>query len=72
MSHRSQPAKDHDSTDVVSTGDGEGEVADNISAGGDVAGRDKVVQGDEVRGDKIRHMTKVWNADHSLRQLGWA
>jgi predicted ester cyclase len=26
----------------------------------------------EFDGDKIRHMTKVWNADHSLRQLGWA
>ncbi|MDP6564126.1 MAG: nuclear transport factor 2 family protein [Alphaproteobacteria bacterium] len=23
-------------------------------------------------GDKIRHMTKVWNDGHSLRQLGWA
>ena len=23
-------------------------------------------------GDKIRHMTKIWNADWSLRELGWA
>ena len=23
-------------------------------------------------GDKIRHMTKIWNDGHSLRQLGWA
>ncbi len=23
-------------------------------------------------GDRIRHMTKVWNDAHSLRQLGWA
>lgn len=23
-------------------------------------------------GAKIRHMTKIWNADHSLRALGWA
>ena len=23
-------------------------------------------------GDKIGHMTKIWNADFSLRQLGWA
>ena len=23
-------------------------------------------------GDKIRHMTKVWNDVHSLKQLGWA
>ena len=22
-------------------------------------------------GDKIRHMTKIWNDVHSLRQLGW-
>jgi predicted ester cyclase len=23
-------------------------------------------------GDKIGHMTKIWNDGHSLRQLGWA
>lgn len=23
-------------------------------------------------GDKIAHMTKIWNDGHSLRQLGWA
>jgi predicted ester cyclase len=23
-------------------------------------------------GDKIRHMTKIWNDVHSLKQLGWA
>jgi len=23
-------------------------------------------------GDKIRHMTKIWNDLHSLKQLGWA
>lgn len=23
-------------------------------------------------GDRIRHMTKIWNDAHSLRQLGWA
>jgi len=23
-------------------------------------------------GDKIRHMTKVWNDVHALKQLGWA
>lgn len=23
-------------------------------------------------GDRIRHMTKVWNDAHSLQQLGWA
>lgn len=26
----------------------------------------------EFDGDRIRHMTKVWNDGHSLRQLGWA
>lgn len=23
-------------------------------------------------GDKIKHMTKIWNDSHSLKQLGWA
>jgi predicted ester cyclase len=23
-------------------------------------------------GDRIRHMTKIWNDGHSLKQLGWA
>jgi hypothetical protein len=23
-------------------------------------------------GDRIRHMTKIWNDVHSLQQLGWA
>jgi hypothetical protein len=23
-------------------------------------------------GDKIRHMTKIWNDSISLKQLGWA
>ena len=26
----------------------------------------------EFDGDKIRHMTKIWNDVHSLKQLGWA
>lgn len=26
----------------------------------------------KVDGDKIRHMTKVWNDGQALRQLGWA
>ncbi|MFC3613931.1 ester cyclase [Lutimaribacter marinistellae] len=25
----------------------------------------------EFEGEKIRHMTKIWNDSHSLRQLGW-
>jgi predicted ester cyclase len=26
----------------------------------------------EFDGDKIRHMTKIWNASWALRELGWA
>jgi predicted ester cyclase len=26
----------------------------------------------EFDGDRIRHMTKIWNDVHALRQLGWA
>ena len=26
----------------------------------------------EFEGDKIRHMTKIWNAVHAMRQVGWA
>ena len=26
----------------------------------------------EFDGDRIKHMTKIWNDGHSLRQLGWA
>jgi predicted ester cyclase len=26
----------------------------------------------EFEGDRIRHMTKIWNDAHSLKQLGWA
>ncbi len=26
----------------------------------------------EFEGDRIRHMTKIWNAGFSLRQMGWA
>ena len=26
----------------------------------------------EFAGDKIRHMTKIWNAGWAMRQLGWA
>ncbi|MDQ2985528.1 MAG: hypothetical protein M3R13_02245 [Armatimonadota bacterium] len=25
----------------------------------------------EFEGDKIRHMTKVWNDGFSMQQLGW-
>jgi SnoaL-like polyketide cyclase len=26
----------------------------------------------EFEGDRIRHMTKIWNDGYTLRQLGWA
>jgi len=26
----------------------------------------------QFEGDKIRHMTKIWNDGISLKQLGWA
>ena len=26
----------------------------------------------EFDGDRIRHLTKIWNDAHSLRQIGWA
>ena len=26
----------------------------------------------EFGGDRIQHMTKIWNDVHSLRQIGWA
>ncbi|MEO1458421.1 MAG: nuclear transport factor 2 family protein [Pseudomonadota bacterium] len=48
-----------------------------IGPGGPVAPTGKTVAADYVyamafEGGKIRHMTKIWNADHSLRALGWA
>ena len=44
--------------------------------GGPVPPTGKVVAADYVYvmqfdGDKIRHMTKIWNDGHTLRQLGW-
>jgi predicted ester cyclase len=45
--------------------------------GGPMAPTGKAVAADyvyamEFDGPKIRHMTKIWNDLHSLRQLGWA
>lgn len=45
--------------------------------GGPVPPTGKRVEADytyvmEFEGDKIGHMTKIWNADWSLRELGWA
>jgi predicted ester cyclase len=45
--------------------------------GGPVPPTGKCIEADyvyvmEFDGDKIRHMTKIWNDGISLRQLGWA
>lgn len=45
--------------------------------GGPVAPTGKTVAADYVYalqfdGDKISHMTKIWNDGHTMRQLGWA
>jgi steroid delta-isomerase-like uncharacterized protein len=45
--------------------------------GGPVPATGKTVAADYVyvmafEGEKIRHMTKIWNDGHSLRALGWA
>lgn len=44
--------------------------------GGPVAPSGKVVETDyvyvmEFEGDRIRHMTKIWNDAFAMRQLGW-
>lgn len=46
-------------------------------AGGPVPPTGKSVSSDyvyviEFDGEKISHMTKIWNDTHALRQLGWA
>ena len=45
--------------------------------GGPCAPTNKSTQSDYVyvmqfEGDKIRHMTKIWNAGWALKELGWA
>jgi len=45
--------------------------------GGPVPPTGKKLAGDyvyvmEFDGDKIRHMTKIWNDGHTMNQLGWA
>ena len=49
----------------------------NTGQGGPVPPTGKQVEADYVyvmqfEGDKIRHMTKIWNDGISLQQLGWA
>ena len=50
--------------------------ATHTGDGGPVPPTGKRVESDYVyvmafEGDKIRHVTKIWNDGHSLRQLGW-
>ena len=50
--------------------------ATHTGDGGPVPPTGKRVEAEYVyvmafEGDKIRHMTKIWNDVHSLRQLGW-
>jgi predicted ester cyclase len=49
----------------------------HTAEGGPVPPTGKSVEADyvyvmEFEGDRIRHMTKIWNDVHSLRQVGWA
>jgi hypothetical protein len=51
--------------------------APHTEDGGPVPPTGKRVEADYVYvmqfdGDRIRHMTKIWNDEESLRQLGWA
>jgi len=51
--------------------------ATHTADGGPVPPTGKRVEADYVYvmqfdGDRIRHMTKIWNDEESLRQLGWA
>jgi predicted ester cyclase len=51
--------------------------ATHTADGGPVPPTGKSVEADYVYvmqfdGDKIRHMTKIWNDMHSLKQIGWA
>ena len=45
--------------------------------GGPVPPTGKTVSSDyayvmSFEGDKIRHLTKIWNSGHAFRQIGWA
>lgn len=48
----------------------------HTAEGGPIPPTGKTVAADyvyvmEFDGDRIRHMTKIWNDSHSLQQLGW-
>jgi predicted ester cyclase len=49
----------------------------HTAEGGPVPPTGRTVEADyvyvmELDGDRIRHMTKIWNDEISLKQLGWA
>lgn len=51
--------------------------ATHTGEGGPIPPTGKSVEAEYVyimqfKGDKVSHMTKVWNDGHSFRQLGWA
>lgn len=51
-------------------------IATHTGPGGPVAPTGKTTRTDYVyvmdfQGDKIRHMTKIWNSGYALKELGW-
>jgi predicted ester cyclase len=66
-------AVDHDRNNVLAFAVFKGT---HTGEGGPVPPTGKSVSADyvyamEFDGDKIRHMTKIWNDGHSLAQVGW-
>jgi len=52
-------------------------IGTQTGEGGPVPPTGKTVASDyvyaiEFKGEKISHMTKIWNDGHALQQLGWA
>jgi predicted ester cyclase len=52
-------------------------IATHTGNGGPVPPTGKTMRTDYVyvmdfEGDKIRHMTKIWNSGHALKEVGWA
>lgn len=51
--------------------------ATHTAEGGPVPPTGKSVEAEYVDvmdfdGDRVRHMTRIWNDGHSLKQIGWA
>ena len=52
-------------------------IGTHLAEGGPVPPTRKTTRTDyvyvmEFEGEKIRHMTKIWNSGHALKELGWA